>query len=683
MHFTRFTALSAAICLGVSVASAATYYLSPNGSDSTGNGSSTSPWRSFSAVAANVPARQGHTVRLLPGLYYQDTSIWLPTGITLEGESSTSDPNRTIVFCRHGSSWPGTTLNWSSGNAETYPTVVKNVTFDGDNFTGYGGLDFRRHSNVTIQDCFFRNFGDGPLSIKLAEDPPKPLESEWMTGIKILRCYFNNNKARAIMGNGWRNFEIGYCGINNPDKPGATFDDPTLLGDGIQIYYSEGGRIHNNSITVPNYIPFEPRWPQQRSAPTITVLHGGKGLEVDNNYLNQWTSFVFDPNTGTQTNLDFHHNLMVQSADVPGEAIEIMWNNTFIRDNTFINFAFVVLTDAGSPTYQLCKNIHVFRNAMRRTMPMTVYETAGVVIRNNKESDLEDFYVYNNVIDGMLHAFRVDGGGKITSMYVKNNAILNCGYVFCWNWPQQTNITTFEVANNAWHYTQGFEKNPRAASVQLGANYPRVGESLPAASSLGLLLSGDIPYPYYLPSSSTAYVVDKGTTRIGPNYSLGSYSGLAPDVGIFDLAATASGTGLKGTYFAGVSLSGTPMLTRTDDTVNFSWNSGSYSSGGLTDNFSVRWEGEVKATTAGTYTFSTYSDDGVRVWVNGVQVINNWTDHAATWNTSAGISLTAGQKVSIKMEYYERTGGATAQLHWTPPGGTRQVVPKSQLFPAP
>ena len=46
------------------------------------------------------------------------------------------------------------------------------------------------------------------------------------------------------------------------------------------------------------------------------------------------------------------------------------------------------------------------------------------------------------------------------------------------------------------------------------------------------------------------------------------------------------------------------------------------------DNFSVRWSGQVLAPVTGTYTFTTTSDDGVRLYVNGQLLIDNWTDHA-------------------------------------------------------
>ena len=60
-----------------------------------------------------------------------------------------------------------------------------------------------------------------------------------------------------------------------------------------------------------------------------------------------------------------------------------------------------------------------------------------------------------------------------------------------------------------------------------------------------------------------------------------------------------------------------------------------------------------------TYTFHTVSDDGVRLWVNGQTIIDNWTDHAPTENIGF-IPLQAGQLYDIKMEMYESGGGAVA-----------------------
>jgi hypothetical protein len=151
--------------------------------------------------------------------------------------------------------------------------------------------------------------------------------------------------------------------------------------------------------------------------------------------------------------------------------------------------------------------------------------------------------------------------------------------------------------------------------------------------------------------------------------------GTAPPVG--------NGTGLRAEYFNNRTLTAPAALTRTDATVNNDWGSGSPATGINTDNFSVRWTGQVLAPVSGTYSFSTVSDDGVRLWVNGTQIINNWTDHAPTTdNGSQTFSFTAGQKYDIRMEYYENGGGAVAKLQWSYPNQATQAIPQSQLFPA-
>ena len=148
------------------------------------------------------------------------------------------------------------------------------------------------------------------------------------------------------------------------------------------------------------------------------------------------------------------------------------------------------------------------------------------------------------------------------------------------------------------------------------------------------------------------------------------------------VATSGSVNGLTGQYFndpgTGVHF-GTLILTRVDPTVNFTW-AGSPAAGVGADNFSVRWTGRVEAPVTGTFRFSTVSDDGIRLWVNGLQVINNWTDHASTTNTSAAISLTAGVRYTITLEFYERGGSAVSKLQWSYPGQATQIIPQSRLF---
>jgi PA14 domain-containing protein len=69
----------------------------------------------------------------------------------------------------------------------------------------------------------------------------------------------------------------------------------------------------------------------------------------------------------------------------------------------------------------------------------------------------------------------------------------------------------------------------------------------------------------------------------------------------------------------------------------------------------------VQAVASGNSTFGTVSDDGVRLWVNGQLVIDNWTDHGTTTNTSGPITLTAGTRYAITMEFYERGGAGDGE----------------------
>jgi putative intracellular protease/amidase len=147
-------------------------------------------------------------------------------------------------------------------------------------------------------------------------------------------------------------------------------------------------------------------------------------------------------------------------------------------------------------------------------------------------------------------------------------------------------------------------------------------------------------------------------------------------------AATGTGSGLRGEYFDNVDFTNS-RLVRTDSAVNFYWGTGSPSPLVAPDTFSVRWTGEVQAVESGSYTFGTYSDEGVRLRVGGNLVLNNWTPHAATWNTSSPVNLSAGQRVPIVLEYYDNTRAALVQLGWRRPGQTQfAIVPRGRLYPA-
>src|SRR6266850_2361961 len=136
--------------------------------------------------------------------------------------------------------------------------------------------------------------------------------------------------------------------------------------------------------------------------------------------------------------------------------------------------------------------------------------------------------------------------------------------------------------------------------------------------------------------------------------------------------------GLKATYFDNIDLTG-KTVTRTDSNINFNWTGHSPVPLIAPDTYSVRWTGKVKAAKTERYTFYAKADDGVRVWVNNQLLISCWTPHPAL-EFSGSINLTAGQKYDIKVEYFQRYGGAQISLSWSSPSTPKQIIPSSQLF---
>jgi YVTN family beta-propeller protein len=191
----------------------------------------------------------------------------------------------------------------------------------------------------------------------------------------------------------------------------------------------------------------------------------------------------------------------------------------------------------------------------------------------------------------------------------------------------------------------------------------------------------------YLHDGSAATLEDAiraHTTLNVPAADVGPLAAFVREMGSAQAAVAPvapSSNGLKAEYFNNMTLFGTPVLVRNEN-IDFNWGEASPGAGVPVDQFSVRWSGTVIPTATGTWRFQTTADDGVRLWVNNVQVVNNWVSQAPTTTTTGNIALTAGVPVSIRLEYFENGFGAEARLRWRPPGSTTFViVPATQLRP--
>jgi beta-glucosidase len=119
--------------------------------------------------------------------------------------------------------------------------------------------------------------------------------------------------------------------------------------------------------------------------------------------------------------------------------------------------------------------------------------------------------------------------------------------------------------------------------------------------------------------------------------------------------------GLRGQYFTGRDLSGQPVLTRVDSTLDFAWGDGAPAAGLPVDDFSVRWTGKLVPKTSGRYALWVKGDDGYRLSLDGKRILEDWNDHGPRARATV-TTLQAGRAYDLVLEYYEHGGGAEIHL---------------------
>lgn len=215
--------------------------------------------------------------------------------------------------------------------------------------------------------------------------------------------------------------------------------------------------------------------------------------------------------------------------------------------------------------------------------------------------------------------------------------------------------------NLAWAMGQGAKQN----ELYFGTDLQAVAGRDPS------VFRGIVAAPAYNPGAlaeNTTYywVVDEtnGTKQMGE---------------VWRFTTTGPGGGVRAEYFQNRDVAGAPFVSRIEPDINHSWGEGEVA-GGVSDNISARWIADLEIALADTYTFITTSDDGVRLWLDGERLVNNWTDHGTTDNRSRAMYLEPGI-YSLRMEWYENGGGAVAQLSWETPSKARQIIPAGPLQP--
>jgi len=206
-----------------------------------------------------------------------------------------------------------------------------------------------------------------------------------------------------------------------------------------------------------------------------------------------------------------------------------------------------------------------------------------------------------------------------------------------------------------------------------------------AGVSMYYTLDGTIPTPSSLRYTGPFNLTSNALVQAIATAS-GAVNSSVAGASFVNTAAAGDGTGLAGAYFAKSTSAnpfiGSPALLQTNATINFNWSTNGPSPQVGGTNFTVRWTGLVQPQFNETYYFYVTADQGVRLYMNGQLLINNWVDQTnLATATSNPVRFAAQQFYNLELDYYHQTNTAAVSLAWSSPSTPLAVVPQTQLYP--
>lgn len=341
---------------------AATYYISPKGSDENGNGTLSNPWHSLYKATSTVTT-PGSIIHVMEGTYVEVQQCQLSVGVSIEGEGTTS-----ILKSILTADWTEMLRLFSATEGTNGNQHISNLKFDGQNLLTYWGIRIVGRSNVEVHHITMVDFKSNGIFF------------DGMTG--------NTDKAPATFatGNSFHDNIINNCAAYN-----LTTGE---YGRGaLNIGGQDGMLIYNNTITQNQRPDGYNGWP-------IKYSHGGfnKGLKIYNNVIvKKRFAGSFGGDHGWDFSIELWHCL---------GGLEI-YNNTFQGALDLVHVA--------RHGYTFGAWIH--DNRISQPKINTHYET-GILF----EKGVEGAMVENNIVDKcsagvevLCEYFQNDGGGDAGS----------------------------------------------------------------------------------------------------------------------------------------------------------------------------------------------------------------------------------------------------------------------------
>ena len=486
-------------------ARAAIYYVSPNGNDANGTGTPANPWKSLFKACGAV-SKIGAVIHLNAGTYIESSQCVLADGVSLEGEAASASIIKSHLRGELNDRGIGI-LRLNSGSVTSR---ISNITFDGDNLTGYVAISVIGRSNVEIHHCSVTNFyRQGILFDGGAQTGNKVHDNI------IANCGGNpaGMDARGANLGVWNNtgMQIYNNTVNQKFRAGS------LNGTGVSVGGNVYGlQIYNNTILAfahstqehPNFCFAVEFWSNNKKGGPNSVAIGGWGTNIYGNTIEGELNIAFGGDkTGYDYSYDVHDNIFgdgIASTDprifktalqFEGEQrYVIVRNNTFrkgltlplyfcdteatqncqdiqIYTNTFEDVTFGYLghngmfapaIDFGSHgRYGIVRNISILNNTFTANRELGGNNVSSCAIFLPTGNDCDNVYIKNNIFTGFLEAAIIAkyqmSGGTLNNLVLKKNIYDNNG--------NNNDLKTIRFTPTNISDDKGIKANPRFVSA--------------------------------------------------------------------------------------------------------------------------------------------------------------------------------------------------------------------------
>lgn len=495
----------------LSPAWATTFYVAPNGNDSTGDGSSSRPWKTLGRACSQVTT-SGNTIFVNAGTYTETAQSILAVGVNIEGPAAYPP---TAIVTGTGQDplvMVGTDAAYSDGQNQE----IRYVEFLGSGYSGSAVRVLKRH-RVKIHHCHFHKFNKAVRIAGMSSTGPP---ATYVSGIEVYNSDLSDNGGGlsqvwggepCIIFAGTTGAKIYNCNIDNTGRDRCISQE----NEG----YNKGLKIYNNTLRAGrNQGPTHWRF-------AIEMWNMMDECEIySNTIVGEVNHDTISYSGSAMYGMSIHDNTMYgPSSSPPGDnwsrAISFDGNCNGVR----IYNNYIYNQDGGIHLWLASVTMQNF--TISNNVFYNIGAGSGYFIDSGGSGSVNSAHIYNNYFDGatngVSNGLTFDVGGS--DFDIANNVFSYCKASYL---TFGGSVSSSKVRNNLL-YGNGNNNN-------MGGGGTGVVQSVNSVANPQISGIGTRPDPYYRPSGATSNLVDRGV------YVGLGYVGLVPDIGVFEFGGGAT-----------------------------------------------------------------------------------------------------------------------------------------------